>query len=586
MKAFFKNVLASLTGFILGLVLIFLFFLAVIATAIATTDKDESIENNTVLELRLNGDIPERFQQSPLDELGGDANNAGIGLDHVLFGLDKAAKDKKIKGIYLRCDLYTGGMGTADEIREKILNFRKSGKFVVAYAEAMTDAAYYIASACDKVYLNPKGLIEFNGFAGQIMMYKGMLDKLGVEVEVFKVGKFKSAVEPFIQEKISEANRKQIEVYVNEMFGHCMKKISESRKIDSAELASIANEFKARNARKAVEYKLVDGLKYEDEVEQELKRLCGLKTDKKLPKKAFAKYSKKLDWGDDSKNKIAVIFANGEINMGKDESGDGIGSESLAATIKKARLDKNIKAVVLRVNSPGGSSNASDIIAREIELCKKVKPVIASYGDVAASGGYYISCLADSIFASRSSITGSIGVFALLPNTAKLYKNKLGLSYETVPTGEFAVAWRPDEPLSSGMRILMQQTVNDIYADFISIVGKGRRMDTAKVDELAQGRVYTGIHAKQIGLIDDFGGLQRAIQSAAAKAGLKSYELLSMPKQKDIFEQFFGTDQLQEAESKLLEKELGKLALPYSEMKSVLKRSGVQMRMPYDLKIN
>ncbi len=584
MIAFFKNVLASLTGFILGVVLIFLFFLAVIATAIATSDKEEKIEPNTVLELSLNGEVPERFQQNPFENFGQDVTTAGVGLDQVLFGLDKAAKDKKIKGIYLRCDLYAGGMGTADEIREKILAFRKSGKFVIAYAEAMTDAAYFIASACDKVYLNPKGLIEFNGFAGQVMMYKGMFDKLGVEFVVFKVGKYKSAVEPFIQEKISEANRKQIEVYVNELFGHCMKKISESRKIDSGELADIANQYKARNAKKAVEYKLVDGLKYEDEVESELKTLCGLKTDAKLQKKSFAKYSKKQDLGVD-KNKIAVIFANGEINMGKNESGDGIGSESLAATIKKARLDKNIKAVVLRVNSPGGSSNASDIIAREIELCKKVKPVIASYGDVAASGGYYISCLADSIFASRSSITGSIGVFALLPNTAKLYKDKMGLSYETVPTGEFAVAWRPDEPLSSGMRVLMQETVNDIYSDFISIVGKGRRMDTSRVDELAEGRVYTGIHAKEVGLIDGFGGLQRAIQSAANKAGLKSYELVNMPKQKDIIEQFFGTDKLEEAQSKMIEKELGKLALPYNEIKSVLNRNGVQMRLPYDLQI-
>lgn len=585
MKAFFKNVLASLTGFILGMVLIFLFFLAVIATAIATSDKEEGIENNTVLELSLNGEVPERYTENPLEGLGNEANNAGVGLDRILFGLDKAAKDKKVKGIYLRCDLYTGGMGTADEIREKILAFRKSGKFVIAYAEAMTDAAYFIASACDKVYLNPKGVIEFNGFAGQVMMYKGMFDKVGVEFEVFKVGKFKSAVEPFIQEKISDSNRKQIEVYVNELFGHCMKKISESRKIDSTELADIANRFKARNARTALEYKLVDGLKYEDEVETELKTRCGIKADDKLKKKSFAKYSKKIDWGDNGKNKIAVIFANGEINMGKNESGDGIGSESLAATIKKARLDKNIKAVVLRVNSPGGSSNASDIIAREIELCKKVKPVIASYGDVAASGGYYISCLADSIFASRSSITGSIGVFALLPNTAKLYKDKMGLSYETVPTGEFAVAWRPDEPLSAGMRVLMQETVNDIYADFISIVGKGRKMDTSRVDELAEGRVYTGIHAKQVGLIDAYGGLQRAVQSAAAKAGIKDYELVSMPKQKDIIEQFFGTEKLEEAQSRIIEKELGSLALPYNQIKSVLNRSGVQMRLPYDLQI-
>lgn len=584
---FLKNVFASIIGFFIGMVLIVFFFAAIITGIAGSIDEKPELKNNTVLELNLTGDIPDRATDDPLSEISISGEELSpVGLNAILFGLDKAAKDEKIKGVYLRTDLYAGSMGTAEEIRQKILEFRKTGKFVIAYAEFLSDAGYYIASACNKVYLNPKGVLEFNGYAGQTALYKGMLDKLGLEFEVFKAGKYKSAVEPFIQNKMSDANREQVRDYVFSLFGYCMKNIAVSRNMDSATVADIANGFKARNANLALQYKLVDGLKYEDQVEHQLIQLSQSNPGKKLNKYAFEEYAKGSWNTGEGEAKIAVIYASGEINMGNNESGDGIGSTSLAATLKKARLDSNIKAVVLRVNSPGGSSNASDIIAREIELIRRIKPVIASFGGVAASGGYYIACLADSIFAQPTTITGSIGVFAMIPNTSKMYKEKLGLSYETVPTGEYAVTWRPDEPLSDGMRSYFQGMVNDIYEDFTGIVAKGRRMDTGRVKQLAEGHVYTGIYAKNLNLTDAYGGLQRAITSAAAKAKLTKYRVVSLPKQKSTIELLFGKAGTAEVSDRLIKKEMEALHLPYAEMKRIMNSSGAYMRMPFDIQIH
>ncbi len=582
---FIKNVLASILGFFIGMVLIVIFFAAIIGSIAGGMDTIPEVKKNTVLTLTLIGEIPDRTSDDPFSEIT-DNGLSSLGLNSILYGLDKAAKDDKIKGVYLRTDLFAGNMGTAEEIRQKLLEFRKSGKFVVAYGEVFTDAGYYIASACDKIYLNPKGIIEFNGYAGQTAFYKGMFDKLGLEFEVFKAGKYKSAVEPFIQNTMSDANREQVREYVNSLFGYCMKNIAKTRNMDSATVAETANLFKARNAKLALLYKLIDGLKYEDEAENELARLSQGSADKKLIKYEFDQYAKG-SWNVGSgEDKIALIYASGEINMGSNESGDGIGSTSLAATLKKVRLDSHIKAVVLRVNSPGGSSNASDIIAREIALIKKTKPVIASFGGVAASGGYYIACLADSIFVQPTTITGSIGVFAMIPNTARLYKEKLGLNYETVPTGDYAVTWRPDAPLSDGMRSYFQGMVNDIYDDFTGIVARGRKMDTGRVKQLAEGHVYTGIYAKKLQLADEYGGIQRAIQSAAAKAGLKKYRIVSMPKQKTTLELLLGKNATTHANEKLIKAELGNLYAPYENIKKVLNSNGVYMRMPFDIQIH
>lgn len=583
---FLKNLLASILGFFIGMVLFIVFFAIIIGGIVSVIEEKPEIKKNTVLQLTLTGDIPDRATDDPLADIAlANEDLSSVGLNAILFGLDKAARDEKIKGVYLRTDLYAGSMGTAEEIRQKILEFRKTGKFVVAYSEIFSDAGYYIASACDKVYLNTKGILEFNGYAGQTALYKGLLDKAGLEVEVFKAGKYKSAVEPFIQNKMSDANREQVRDYVFSLFGYCMKNIGISRGIDSSVVANIANQFKASNASLALQYKLIDGLKYEDEVESELIMLSQGKDGKKLNKSDFGQYAKGSWNTGEGDDKIAIIYASGEINMGSNESGNGIGSTSLAATLKKARLDSHIKAVVLRVNSPGGSSHASDIIAREIELLRKAKPVIASFGGVAASGGYYIACLADSIFTQPTSITGSIGVFAMIPNTSKMYKEKLGLSYETVPTGDYAVTWRPDEPLSEGMRRYFQGMVNDIYNDFTGIVARGRHMDIESLKQIAEGHVYTGIYARNLNLTDAYGGIQRAITSAASKAKLKKYRVVSMPKQKSTLELLFGKAGTVDVKEKWIKEELGALHLPYAEIKRIMDSRGVFMRMPYDLKI-
>ncbi len=588
MNSFFKTMLASLLGFFIGTILIFGIFMLIVVGLVSSASDKPDVKSNTVLELKLNGEVPERLQENPFEGFGGgtDELTPSVGLNKIIAGLKHAAKDKNIKGIILRSDLYAGGLGTAEEIRNQIIDFRKSGKFVYSYSEVLTDGGYLIASACDKVYLNPKGMMEFNGFSGSVMFYKGMLDKLGVQMEVFKAGKYKGAVEPFIQTSLSEPNRQQIKVYVDESFGYHIKSICKSRNIDSQNLADIANKFLARTASKALEYKLVDGLKYQDEVEEEIKTKIGLKADDKFKTLAFGSYVQSDMEGEFSPDKIAIIYANGEINMGKNESSDGIGSESLAATIKKARLDKTVKAVVLRVNSPGGSSNASDIIAREVDICRKVKPVIISFGNVAASGGYYIACLGDSIFAYPNSITGSIGVFAMVPNTSKLYRDHLGLSYETVPTGEFSAGWRPDQPLSEGMRNYFQEMVNEIYGDFIGIVARGRKLDTAAVAALAQGHVYTATHAKTLGLIDGFGGIDRAIQSAAWKAKLKKYRVVEMPVLKSAFEQLFGKESMANAQKSALKAEFGTFYETAQRLQKAATFSGIQMRMPWEIKVD
>lgn len=585
---FWKIVFASLTGFIFGLLIIFLFFVSVIISAINEGKNKGKIGNNTVLELKLNGVVQDRGIASPFSEFGGDDENmATISMNGILNGLEAAKTDKKVKGILIRADLYAGGMGTAEEIRNKILDFRKSGKFAIAYSEVLTDAGYYISSACDKVYLNPKGMVEFNGFAAQLAMYKGMFDKLGLEFEVFKAGKYKGAVEPFTQTSISEPNRQQLKDYITDLFGHYISEIAKSRNLDSGSLANVANQFLARNAKKALENKLVDGLMYEDELETELKKRCGTKETEKLSKAGFSSYYNYVSdkgMGSNS-NKIAVIFASGDIVQGKDETGEQTASETIAAAIRKARNEKHIKGVVLRVNSPGGSSFASDVIAREIELCKKVKPVIVSFGNVAASGGYYISSLADTIFAQPSTITGSIGVFALIPNTSSMFKNKLGMNWETVETGEYSVAWRPDQPLTPNMRNYFQEMVQEIYGDFVGIVAKGRKMDTASVNALAQGHVYTGIRAQKLGLTDKWGGLERAIQSAAWKAGIKEYDVVNYPKLKTPLEMFFGKTNAEEISNQMLKAQAGEFYPVLQDARKAMKVSGMQMRMPWEINV-
>lgn len=579
----FKVFLASLMGFFIGMgLLVGVFFLIIFGLG-RSGKKELSVKDNSVLELHLGAQVPDRASKGGMFFNNNDEEMNGPGLDEILNGIDAAIEDKKIKGIALYTDYYSGGLATAEEIRNKLMAFKKAGKFIYTYGEVYTEQGYYIASVADKVCLNPKGMMDFNGFAAQIMMYKGFFEKMGVKFEVFRAGKYKSAVEPFINDKLSEPNKEQISRYISSIFGHHLKQISVARGIDSGVLADIAANYKARSAQTAKELKIIDETVYKDQFEDDIKKKLGLKDEDKTHYVSFAKYAAQAEKSGEGKDKIAVIYCNGSINSGKDESGEGIGSESLAATIKKARLDKKIKAIVLRVNSPGGSALASDVIAREVELARKAKPVMVSIGNVAASGGYYISCMADSIFAQPNSITGSIGVFALISNITELYNNKLGLGYETVTTGKFSDMGRPDRPLTDDQRQLLQGMINQIYSDFLTVVGAGRHMDTAKVAELAQGHVYTAIDAKGLGLIDGLGGMDRAILAAARKAKLSKYRIVEMPRLKEPFEQFFGSKEPKESIKTAFKEEFGDAYNLYQQINEIKSLSGIQMRMPFTL---
>jgi len=592
MKEFFKIVFASMVGVILaGIVfggLIFLFVIGLIA--VASSDKKTEVEPNSILRIAFNYNISERTPNNPLAGLGflGDGDKS-IGLKDILANIKKAKTDTNIKGIFLDESAMEAGQATIEEIRNALIDFKKSGKFVIAYSEVYNQGFYYLASVADKVYLNPKGIFEFKGFSSQITFLKGALDKLGVEVQVIKVGTYKSAVEPYFLTKMSDANRLQVTSYLGSMYDHFLTKISESRKINKDTLFKYANEMRIQQPEDALKYKLVDGLKYKDEILDELKQRTGVNKKDEIKGVEIGEYTGTETTADDSdassKKRIAIVYASGEISGG-DGDDNTIGSEGISKALRKVRLDKNIKAVVLRVNSPGGSSLASDVIWREVMLIKKVKPIIVSMGDVAASGGYYISCAADSIVAEPNTITGSIGIFAILPNMQKMFNDKLGITFDGVKTGKYADLGEISRPLTHDERLILQNEVNHGYDDFTKAVAAGRHKTQKYIDSIGQGRVWTGEQALKIGLVDKLGNIDDALTMAAKKAGLKSYKVNTYPEQKSIFNKF-GLGLNAEIKAHMLKSELGENYKYYEQIKGVthLMRTP-QARMPYDVEIH
>lgn len=526
-------------------------------------------------------EIREQGQDDPFAELfGNNETEVSIGLNDIKEAFNRAAKDSKIKGIVLKPGYYSGGLANAEEIRYFINQFKKSNKWVIAYSELYTEQGYYIASACNEVYLNPKGMLEFNGLSSNIVMYKGLLDKLGVNFQVFKVGKFKGAVEPFLFDKLSEENKFQIKTYLESLYHHQVSEIAISRKFNKDTLWNLAMKGSVFGAKNAKNNGLVDKLIYENELWNIVKN-----KQNDYQKLSFSKFLKSEDNYTYSENQIAVIYAEGEITPGSSNSDMGIASESFIKEIIKAKNDNSIKAIVIRVNSPGGSSMASDIIAQEIKLAKAKKPVIVSFGNVAASGGYYISCVADSIFALPNTVTGSIGVFALIANTENLFGQKLGLKYESVNVGEMAEIWRPDQPLGSAQSMMMQSMVDEIYDDFISIVSFGRKIDKAKVNELAQGRVYSGEDALKLNLIDGLGGLDRALLAASKKANLKEYRIVEFPENKSFIEKFINKAGDSDAKMQELMLQMGIDIQTAKDIKSIKSMQGIQTRLPWSMEI-
>ena len=587
MKQFFKFVLATIVGLFLASVIGFFFIVGIIAAA--GGEKTTDVEANSILHIQFTKEIAERTPENPLKgvPLLGFDDDKNIGLNDILANIKKAKTDNNIKGIFLDESQLSAGEATVEEIRNALIDFKKSGKFVIAYSEIYTQGFYYLASVADKIYINPKGIFEFGGFSSQITFLKGALDKLGIEAQIIKVGTYKSAVEPYVLTKMSDANRKQVTSYVGSLYDHFLTRISISRKVNKDSLFNYANNLLIQEPEDAVKYKLVDGLKYKDEILVDVKRRLGIDVNKDIKSVEIEDYTNTttkddVDKASPADDRIAVIYTTGEITGG--EGNDNvIGSETTSKAIRKVRLDKKVKAVVLRINSPGGSSLASDVIWREVMLTKKVKPVIVSMGDVAASGGYYIACAADSIIAQPNTITGSIGIFAVIPNLQKLFNDKLGVTFDGVKTGKYADLGDMTRPLTNEEKAILQKQVNRGYDDFTKDVSAGRKKTQTYMDSIGQGRVWTGEQALKIGLVDRLGNINDAIKSAAKMAKLKDYKLVTYPEQKSIFSAL-GMDITARLKASILQSELGENFKYYQQIKGITQMMRTpQARMEYDV---
>jgi len=586
MKQFFKFMFASMFGVIIGAFLLIFILVGIIgAFAGGKSDKEVGLNENSVLELDINYVIPERSLNNPFEGLniGGFGEAKAMGLQEILSNIKKAASNEMVKGIYLKAEVSPNSYATLEEIRNELINFKKSGKFIIAYGEYMDEHAYYVASVSDKVFLNPSGEILLNGFSQQVMYLKGMFQKIGVEPELIRHGKYKSAGEPLITDKMSNENRQQIEAYMGNLYQHFISGIAKSRKLKTEEMRAIVDELKIRQAEDAVALKVIDGLKYKDEVDAFIRKRLGIEEKEKIAFVNMGKMKNVKGNTSISDNKIAVVYCVGDIAGGEGDD-ETMGSDRIAETIKKVREDDSYKALVLRINSPGGSALASDVMWREISLCKKKKPVIVSMGAVAASGGYYIAAPADVIVAQPNTITGSIGVFGLMINAKELLNNKLGIKLETVKFGEFSDLGSPDRPLNEAERKVIQSAIDRVYTDFVKRVSEGRKMTTAKVDSIAQGRVWSGIEAKQVGLVDEFGGLDKAIEIAVKKAKLSEHRVVNLPDLKVPFEEILKS-MSGDASAYFIKQELGSNYQQYLDAKKALQYQGVQVRMPFTVEV-
>ncbi len=587
MRDFFKYFLASVLGFVVGMILLFFIFLGIVSVLVSSlqSDTEVSVRNNSVVEIRLQYPVKERSSKNPFESFDYDAleSHQELGLHDILRNIDKARRDDRIKGIFLNLSSLSMGIATLDEIRGALSEFRKSGKFIYAYADSYSQGAYYLASVANTVAVNPEGDVELRGLHTELMFFKGALEKLGIEPEVIRHGKFKSAIEPFTLDKMSPENREQISRLLGSVWNTWLENISADRKRSKEELQTIVDQYRSRKAKDALDLHLIDKTAYFDEVTEDLRKQSGLEEGEKVRYVELQKYNKAYvkPEKDFTNRKIAVVYAVGEIRSGQG-SDEVIGSERISAAIRKARLDTTVKAIVLRVNSPGGSALASEVIWREAVLARKAKPLVVSMGDLAASGGYYISCIADTIVAQANTLTGSIGVFGLLFNTQNMWKDKLGITFDTVRTGRFADIGSLSRPLTAEERAIYQEEVEQIYNVFIGHVAEGRNMTTAAVDSIGQGRIWSGTDAKQIGLVDVIGGLETAKSIAAKMAGLDNYRTVNYPEQKEFLQKLME-DFSADAKAYFAKEELGESYRYYAKLREVLNSQGIQARLPYEL---
>lgn len=570
------------------LLIFFILFIVILGSIASLSDDDQvNVKSHSILHIQLNDRITERTEDNPFGNFSpfNAEINTPLGLNSILSSIENASNDANIDGIYLDLSSIDAGLSTTEEIRNALLDFKKSGKFIYSYSEYYTQKAYYLASVADSIFLNPSGLLELSGLNAQYLFFQKALEKLEIEAQVIRVGTFKSAVEPYISDHMSDSNKIQTSTYLSALFNHIVTNVAVSRKMTTDSVYAIASNLHVRNANDAVKYGLADALIYKDELLHKLMKKSSQSNLKDLELLSIKKYAKSYTpKANISKDKIAIIYANGQIAGGEGNAED-IGSEGLSKTIRAARLDANVKAVVLRVNSPGGGSLASDIIWREVFLTKKVKPIIVSMGDVAASGGYLIACAADTIVAQPTTITGSIGVFGIIPNFKGLLNNKLGITFDGVKIGNYADLGDLTRALTPAERLIIQNEVNRIYEDFTSKVAAGRKMPVDAVKRIAEGRVWSGIDAKKIGLVDVLGDIDDAVAIAAKKANLSNYRIVQLPELSDPFERFMK--QLNNEVALRMMPEEYKVMAPYVKEIHKLKNTfGIQSRLPYTFQIN
>jgi protease-4 len=576
---FFKAFLSSCLGALVAMIIFTILVIAVIAGM--TGEKQVIIKGNSILHITLDDPINELEVENPLAGLplpGSSGQN--IGVLQLIRTIEHAQNDDNIKGILLQVEQPQASVATLDEIRQALIRFRESGKWVLAYSANMSEGAYFVASAADEIYMNPEGRFEFNGLTAQFMSFKKLLDKLSIHPQVFRVGEFKSAVEPFLMEKMSQENRQQLSSIIESIHSHILERVSESRGIPVAELKHIADNSLARDAKQAVSLNLIDSALYSDDVEEILMDRVGVSERDQLSLVKYGRYRKSFSLSKPSSNEIAVIVAEGTILPGKsdDQTRPLVGAETYVKLIRRARLSNRIKAIVLRVNSPGGEFQASDMIWRELRLASEVKPVIASMGDYAASGGYYLAMACDTIVARPATITGSIGIFGVIFDLSDFFDEKLGITFDEVRTGKFGEMFTVTRPLTAEERAFWQQELDESYETFLEKAAEGRGMTKDAVRAVAAGRVWSGEEASEIGLVDVLGGFDEAVQIAAERAGVgDDYRLRYYPERKSFLELW-----LEQAQEDQARTEMGDLYRWYNEVKKISEYQGAQARLPFE----
>ncbi|MFZ1808793.1 MAG: signal peptide peptidase SppA [Cyclobacteriaceae bacterium] len=577
---FFKNFFASCLGSIAALIII-IFLGGMIFSFIISSGNEVAVSDNSVLYLDLAAPIVEQAVDDPVAEMitGGQQS---IGLLQLKEAIAFAKNDTKIRGIYLNTSFLMAGSATVEEIRESLEDFKKEGKWVVAYAPAYTESSYYLSSIADRVYMNPAGQLELNGMAIEVMFFKGMLDKLEIKPQVFRVGDFKSAVEPFVRENLSEENRLQLNSLINGIYDEMLAGISSTRNIPLTELKELSNKMTIRSAEEAVAYGLVDSLYYDDQVRDEIRDRLDLGKDEDINFIRFNTYRKSVV-PSTARNEIAVIIADGDIMPGKAENGI-VGATTIVKELRKARTDDRVMAIVLRVNSPGGVYQAGDEMWREIVLATKEKPVIASMSDYAASGGYYMAMACDTIVAQPTTITGSIGVFSVLFDMSGFLENKIGITTEEVKTGEVG-GLTITRPLTDVEKNIWQKQTDEIYEIFTRKAAEGRNMSQDDIKKIASGRVWTGAQAKANGLVDVLGTFNDAVDLAAASAKIgEDYRVRYYPQPKSFLEQLTG-DWEEEVRTRALKSEMGDTYHFYQKWEKVKRYQGVQARFPFEMEV-